>query len=283
MKIKKLKYVLIIIGVILLVIAAFDSRLKVVNYTPESEKISGNITFVLISDLHGCEYGKRQSELLEEIEKAKPDAVLLCGDIFDDKYNTGGSYDLIDGLKGKYETFYVSGNHEWWGTDTLGIFSRIEDRGVKVLRGNVKSLEINGNKVSISGTDDPEVDEADKNHIGFYEQLASVGAKISDDCFNILLSHRPELAEKYFNYNFDLVLSGHAHGGQVRIPFILNGLYSPGEGFFPKMAGGLYEFESGKMIVSRGLSRENTVLPRIFNRPELVVITVNEKIKDEQE
>ncbi|MBQ2942294.1 MAG: metallophosphoesterase [Clostridia bacterium] len=279
----KIKYVLIITGVILFIIAAFDSRLKVVNYTLESEKISGDITFVLISDLHGCEYGQRQSELLEEIEKAKPDAVLLCGDIFDDKYNTGGSYDLIDGLKGKYETFYVSGNHEWWGTDTLGIFSRIEDRGVKVLRGNVKSLEINGNKVSISGTDDPAVDEADKNHIGFYEQLAFVGAKASDDCFNILLSHRPELAEKYFEYDFDLVLSGHAHGGQVRIPFILNGLYSPGEGFFPKMAGGIYEFESGKMIVSRGLSRENTVLPRIFNRPELVVITVNEKIKDEQE
>ena len=214
---------------------------------------------------------------MEEIEKANPDAVLLCGDIFDDKYNIGGSYDLIDGLECKYETFYVSGNHEWWGSDTLGIFSRIEDWGVKVLRGEVKTLEINGNKVSIGGTDDPAVDEADKNHIGFYEQLAFVGAEASDDCFNILLAHRPELAEKYFEYDFDLVLSGHAHGGQVRIPFILNGLYSPGEGFFPKLAGGLYEFGNGSLIVSRGLSGENTLLPRIFNRPELVVITVREK------
>lgn len=277
MKKKTKNSLMILFTFLIFFLIAFDTRLKIVNYTVESEKISGEVKLALITDLHGCEYGERQSDILGKLEKINPDAVLLCGDIFDDEYNIGASYDLIDGLSGKYECFYVSGNHEWWTSDPLGLFERLEDRGVSVLRGTVKSLEADGNSITISGIDDPHVNEEDKSYIGFYEQMEKVGEQLDTDRFNVLLSHRPEIADKYFEYDFDLVLSGHAHGGQVRIPFILNGLYSPGEGFFPKLAGGLYEFGNGSLIVSRGLSRENTLLPRIFNRPELVVVTVKEK------
>ena len=275
---KKTKICLMILMVLFVfVLLAFDSRLKVVNYTMESEKISGEIKFALVADLHGCSYGKRQSEILEKIEKINPDAVFLCGDIFDDEYDIGASYDLLDGLSGKYETFYVSGNHEWWGVDPFGVLLRIEERGITVLRGCMKHLVIGKNDVFISGVDDPEAYKYDEGYEGYEVQLENVGKNINKEEFNILLAHRPELAEEYFKYDFDLVLSGHAHGGQVRIPFLLNGLYSPGEGFFPKLAGGLYGFECGNLVVSRGLSSENTILPRVFNRPELVTVTIKGK------
>lgn len=90
--------------------------------------------------------------------------------------------------------------------------------------------------------------------------------------YTILLSHRPEYFETYAKYPFDLVLCGHAHSGQWRIPFLLNGLYAPHQEIFPKYAGGLYEAENMRMIVSRGLARKTTYIPRIFNRPELVII-----------
>jgi predicted MPP superfamily phosphohydrolase len=90
--------------------------------------------------------------------------------------------------------------------------------------------------------------------------------------YSILLAHRPEHIDQYLNYGFDLVLSGHSHGGQWRIPFILNGLYAPDQGFFPKYAGGKYEHGSTIHIVGRGLSKNSTRIPRIFNPPELVII-----------
>ena len=92
--------------------------------------------------------------------------------------------------------------------------------------------------------------------------------------YTILLSHRPELFEHYVSRGFDLVLCGHAHGGQWRIPRILNGLYAPNQGLFPQYAGGQYDSDATTMIVSRGLARESTRLPRIFNRPELVLVEI---------
>ncbi len=88
----------------------------------------------------------------------------------------------------------------------------------------------------------------------------------------MLLVHRPENYADYRKYAFDLVLCGHAHGGQWRIPGILNGLYAPSQGLFPKYAGGYYNEESVPMIVSRGLARESTIVPRFYNPPELVIV-----------
>lgn len=101
----------------------------------------------------------------------------------------------------------------------------------------------------------------------------------------MLLSHRPELFETYQKYGFDLVLSGHAHGGQWRIPGVLNGLFAPDQGLFPEYAGGRYDYAEGTMIVSRGLARESTPVPRIFNRPEVVIVDIfgNKAVEVEQE
>lgn len=105
-------------------------------------------------------------------------------------------------------------------------------------------------------------------------QVSDAYEKADKLFFTLLLAHRPEYIDHYLDYNFDLILSGHAHGGQWRLPGIINGLYAPNQGLFPKYAGGQYNINGTVFIVSRGLSRESTRIPRIFNRPELVIIDI---------
>ena len=272
---KKLFIFSLIILIIVAAIFMLDSRLKVVEYKIESDKISSEVRFVLITDLHSCLYGENQSQLLDEIKKYQPDAVFLGGDIFDDVYVNNNGHILVDVLSSEYKTYYVSGNHEWWGNEIYRLFDYLDDAGVFVLRGNNDTLKIGENEIVVSGIDDPDAEMDGSVFKSYEQQLKGLGQSIDNECFNILLSHRPENASQYFSYDFDLVLTGHAHGGQFRIPFVLNGFYAPNQGFFPGLAGGMYDFGKGKLIVSRGLSRENTNLPRIFNRPELVFVSVN--------
>lgn len=255
-------------------IAAFDNRLKIVHYNLKTDKISGSIKLALITDLHCCLYGKNQSLLIEKLEKNKPDAVLLVGDIFDDQYVNDNSHVLINNIVQNYKTYYVSGNHEWWSGKMYDHFEFLKAAGVTVLRGDSTNLTVGEDTVVISGVDDPDMNKYDTSYKTYEEQFEAVTENISYDNYNVLLAHRPEKAKQYFDAGFDLALSGHAHGGQVRIPLLLNGLYAPNQGLFPEFAGGIYDNDGQKMIVSRGLSRENTILPRIFNRPELVLISL---------
>lgn len=272
---KKRKYIFSIVLFLVCILAfAFDVRLKTVTYNVKSPKIDSKIKLSLVTDLHSCYYGKNQKKLLNKIEKYQPDVVLLGGDIFDDVLDDNNAKVFVDALAQKYKTYYVSGNHEWWSKRMDNMFDYLTDKGIVVLRGNTDVIKIGENIISVSGIDDPEVNVYDSAYPAWEKQLEEVGEKAEEDIFNLLLSHRTENAEKYFQYDFDAVLSGHAHGGQFGIPFILNGLYAPNQGFFPKLAGGMYDFDGRKLIVSRGLSRESTRIPRIFNRPELVFVNI---------
>ncbi|MBQ6937263.1 MAG: metallophosphoesterase [Clostridia bacterium] len=272
---KKRKYIFSIVLFLVCILAfAFDVRLKTVTYNVKSPKIDSKIKLSLVTDLHSCYYGKNQKKLLNKIEKYQPDVVLLGGDIFDDVLDDNNAKVFVDALAQKYKTYYVSGNHEWWSKRMDNMFDYLTYKGIVVLRGNTDVIKIGENKISVSGIDDPEVNVYDSAYPAWEKQLEEVGEKAEEDIFNLLLSHRTENAEKYFQYDFDAVLSGHAHGGQFGIPFILNGLYAPNQGFFPKLAGGMYDFDGRKLIVSRGLSRESTRIPRIFNRPELVFVNI---------
>ena len=272
-KILKILTVFLIV-VIILLCTAFDNRLKIVNYEIETDSILNCVKIALIADLHCCLYGENQLELIDAIDNYNPDAVLLAGDIFDDYYINDNSYILINNLVQRYKTYYVSGNHEWWSGNMYEYFEYLKDAGVTVLRGDCDYLTVNDDTIIISGVDDPEVNIYDTSYKTYEEQLETALDNISSEYYKVLLAHRPENAKQYFEHDYDLVLSGHAHGGQGRIPLILNGFYSPNQGFFPELAGGIYEFDNRKMIVSRGLSRENTVIPRIFNRPELVFVSL---------
>ena len=136
-------------------------------------------------------------------------------------------------------------------------------------------MNVRGDIIRISGIDDPDTDRYASRSTPYAEQIKRLIASVDDGIFTILLSHRPERIEELLPLKPDLVLSGHAHGGQWRIPFILeNGLLSPNQGLFPKYTNGEYFFGDMELIVSRGLARESTAVPRVFNRPEIVVITL---------
>jgi len=272
---KKKAIIFFIILIIVIVFAvAFNTELKTVTYTIKSSEISEKIKLALVTDLHSCYYGENQSKLINEIEEYKPDAILLGGDIFDDVQDNANANIFIDSIAKKYKTYYVSGNHEWWSGRMYDMFDSLADKGVIVLRGSTEVIEIGENLIAVSGIDDSDVNVYDSEYPNWENQLKQVGQDLIKTQFNLLLAHRPENAEKYFEYDFDLVLSGHAHGGQFKIPYIMNGLYAPNQGLFPKLAGGMYDFDGRKLIVSRGLARESTRLPRVFNRPELVFINL---------
>lgn len=266
--------------IIVLLLMICDPRLKTVKYSFESTKIETPIKVALLTDLHGSWYGKEQRELITAIDREEPDVVLLGGDIFDDHVSYRESEETIAILSQKYKCYYVTGNHEFWSEDVGNIWNIIRSYGVTILSGEtdvIDMIEIKGQLINICGVDDPYGGAYSDRILPIEKQLQQIEEQRNKDCYSILLSHRPEYYELYSKYKHDLVLSGHAHGGQWRLPGILNGLYAPNQGLFPKYAGGLYEYEGGTLVVSRGLDRWGIKFPRIFNRPELVILEIKGK------
>lgn len=260
------------------IVPGFSTKLAVREYKIETDGVNARIA--LISDLHSCRYGDDQEELYDAVISQKPDIVVLCGDIFDDKLPDNNAERLIARLsqpENDLPCYYVTGNHEYWaGEDAFNEKMAILDKyGVRRLSGETETIELNGGTVNICGVDDPDASKIGADYT-FEEQLEKVSEEADNGNYTILLSHRPEEIELYAKYGFELVLAGHAHGGQWRIPLILNGFYAPNQGFFPKYAGGEYRLDGTDMIVSRGLAKESTRLPRFCNRPELVIVTLTD-------
>lgn len=267
---KKRNIILVCLTIItILFVFAFDVSLKTRYYKISSKKIKSDIKIAFISDLHSCYYGKEQKNLLNRIYEEKPDVILFGGDIADDVIPHKNTEIVLKYVTQKYPCYYVSGNHEYWSNEIDEIKNMFRKYGVVVLEGQNKIVSLNGEAINICGVDDPEVGEDE-----FLKQINNVSNQIDNSMFTVFLTHRPERINTYKLYDFDLILAGHAHGGQWRIPKILNGLYAPNQGIFPKYAGGLYTFDDKAFIVSRGLSRESTFIPRIFNPPELVIIDI---------
>lgn len=264
---KKAKISLIIIFAVLLCLIApgFYNGIKIQRYTVESDKISSNIRIALVTDTHSC----RCRHLTEYIYREKPDLILLGGDIFDDELPDDNAIKFLEEISGSFPCYYVAGNHEFWSGEKAfaSKMNVIEKCGIRRLIGETVSLSVNGQTFNLCGIDDPDTFSDD-----YENQLKNANDSSRNGLYTILLAHRPERMPEYRQYDFDLVLAGHAHGGQWRIPFLLNGLYTPFEGIFPKYAGGEYNENGTKMIVSRGLAVETTLIPRIYNRPELVII-----------
>lgn len=262
---------------LLLCIWAFWQGLTVRKYTIQTDQIVPSVRLILLADLHSTRYGTKQTELIHAIRKQKPDIILLAGDIADDEVPHDAAWELLSVLAEEYPCYYVTGNHEFWSGEADRIKETIRSFGIKVLEGNSDVLEIHGQALQVSGVDDPEGffgARSDGNTIpeGWIRQFQAVSSEIQAEVYSILVSHRPELVGYYESSGFDLVVAGYAHGGQVRIPGLLNGLIAPNQGFFPPYAGGRYELGKTNLVVSRGLSRSR--LPRIFNPPELTVIDV---------
>ena len=254
---------------------AFNTKLKIQHYSLESEKLTAPVRIVLITDLHSCSYGKGQRELIDAIHAQKPDIILLGGDICDDKLPHRNTELVLRAIADKYPCYYVTGNHEYWSREIEKILKIFESYNVPVLEGSFDTIDVRGQKLNICGISDPDILKYTDKNYSITEQLKDAAVASENGNYSILLAHRPELIDSYLNYDFDLILAGHAHGGQWRLPGIINGLFAPNQGFFPRYAGGKYRFDDSYMIVSRGLARESTRIPRIFNRPELVVIDLS--------
>lgn len=271
------KILALLLACILVIIAlfAFNTKMKIQHYSLESEKLTAPVRIVLITDLHSCSYGKGQRELIDAIHAQKPDIILLGGDICDDKLPHRNTELVLRAIADKYPCYYVTGNHEYWSREIEKILKIFESYNVPVLEGSFDTIDVRGQKLNICGISDPDILKYTDKNYSITEQLKDAAVASENGNYSILLAHRPELIDSYLNYDFDLILAGHAHGGQWRLPGIINGLFAPNQGFFPRYAGGKYRFEDSFMIVSRGLARESTRIPRIFNRPELVVIDLS--------
>ncbi len=271
-----IKLVIVIIFILILITGLYN-MLCIKRYVVESDKIENRIRIALISDLHSCQYGEKQQELIDAVDAQNPDLLLMTGDIFDDVISDTNTEYFLQGVAEKYPCYYVTGNHEYWSgsihfSEKMNLLQQYH---VNILSGTFETITVQTETINLCGVDDPDAylitSTGNSNTQHFTEQLNQVKTASENGHYTILLSHRPEYFDLYVD-SFDLVLCGHAHGGQWRIPRLLNGLYAPDQGLFPKYAGGEYQSGNTTMIVSRGLARESTRIPRFYNRPELVVI-----------
>lgn len=257
------------------VLCALYGGLTVQEYHLSSPKIPLNksVTILHLSDLHSAFFGENQKDLIEIIQEIDPDLIALTGDIADDKVAPDGAEVLLSALSKVAPMFYVTGNHEFWSGKAGSIRSVFSSCGVIPLENEALDIiTADGVPLRIAGMDDPDVSFYEKFGLDWPATLKEISASNpSSGRFCILLSHRPERVEDYRSVSFDLVLAGHTHGGQVRLPPLSNGLWAPNQGLFPRYSGGLYAFDSFTMIISRGLA-DTSVIPRVFNPPEVGVI-----------
>ena len=244
---------------VVLTLIALDERLILRTYTVVSPKLTAEVRLAVVTDFHSSD---NADDVVAMVTSCAPDAVLMVGDMFDDDIAnrpTERTLSLMRQLSAQYPCYYVSGNHE-----------ATEEAGVTVLRMSSGVLTVRGQRIALCGIPDP-YEMVFSGAPDTEEQLRQALEDVDSADFTVLLAHRPELLAKYAQFPLDLVVSGHAHGGQVRIPGVLNGLYAPNQGWFPKLAGGAYTQDGTTLIVSRGLA-VRTRLPRIFNRPEVVLV-----------
>ena len=253
-----------------------NTALMVSTVTVSSNRIPAAFNGFLIaqvSDLHNAVFGENNAELLQILSECKPNIIVVTGDLVDAEHtDIDVALDFAKEAAHIAGTYYVTGNHEGSLSQYDELKTGLESMGVVVLEDASMQLEYNGEKVTLIGLSDPSF-TLKGNMLG--EVPAMVDTKLrgligDKDNYTILLSHRPELFEAYVNCGVDLVLSGHAHGGQFRLPFI-GGLVAPNQGLFPKYDAGLYTKGDTNMIVCRGLG--NSIIPiRFNNRPEIVLL-----------
>ena len=255
-----------------------NNFISVNQYSLKTDKISTNIHFVLLSDLHNKEFDKDNCNLISKVSEQNPDFIAVCGDMVtrgNDDYSVMKS--VLTSLSKIAPTYYVLGNHERDLAKTIDIDYKtiVSSTGAIFLDNKHIEFEKNGETFLIGGLSDypyyeqyyPDYDCPERH---FWDKFNEA----SKDSYSILLHHQPEyIAGNLAESNVDLVLCGHTHGGLVQIPF-LGGLIAPNQGFFPKYDRGEYEFDDTKMIISTGLAGSHN-FPRINNQIEICVIDIN--------
>ena len=280
---KKTKIILCMLSAIILALFIWtiwgNTALTVSNIKISSSHIPAAFSgfrIAQVSDLHNAEFGKNNTELLKLLSESRSDIIVITGDLIDANHtDVGIALGFAQESVRIAPTYYVTGNHEAASPQYDTLKAGLEEAGVIVLEDEAISLERNGETITLLGLGDP--DFTVKGDM-FGETSAMVSTKLrnlidDESRYTILLSHRPELFETYTDGGIDLVFSGHAHGGQFRLPFI-GGLAAPNQGLFPQYDAGLYTDGGTSMVVSRGIG--NSIIPfRFNNRPEIVLVELN--------
>ena len=226
-----------------------------------------------LSDLHGHEYGEGSGELLARVAEEAPDLIAITGDLIDQESQLDMVPALAEGLAAIAPTYYVTGNHEWGlGTGTVReLKATLEGCGVTVLSNQYRVLERDGAQLVLAGVDDPNGFADQTTPEGLYAQIQGEAPGL----FTLLLAHRNDRFGQYANAGYDFVMSGHGHGGIVRLPFV-GGLLGTDRRFFPPWSAGLYTVGDSTLFVSRGLGNNTVPISgfRLFNRPELAMVTL---------
>jgi uncharacterized protein len=258
-----------------------NNALVITELSIRSEKIPEGFDgykMVQLSDLHSKSFGKNQQNLVQKVRQVEPNLIVFTGDLVDSKkYDEDASLVLMEELVQIAPVYYVTGNHEWWSGKFESLEGKLTDIGVKVMRNTAEEITHDGSNIQLVGIDDPAKATESYSERSLAEEALkhSLASVTESDSFTVLLAHRPELFSLYSQYKIDLVFSGHAHGGQVRLP-IIGGLIAPNQGLFPDYTAGKYTHDRTTMIVNRGLG--NSIIPlRILNRPEIILVTLDKE------
>ncbi len=279
MKKKIIKGLITVLLLVLVVIWIYRGNTLIItaNHQMSDEEIPVSFegfTIVQVSDLHNAEFGKEQSRLMAAIREANPDIIVVTGDLIDsNRTDIDMAMCFVEQAVQIAPVYYVTGNHETYVPDSYSLLKeKMLDIGVDILEDEAVMLERDGEYIQLMGVGDVQLSDKKNETAGNPFERKLVGLK-EDGIYTILLSHRPELFETYCRARINLVFSGHAHGGQFRIP-LLGGVIAPNQGLFPTYTEGSYEKDDTTMIVSRGLG--NSVVPvRVNNPPEIVVVTLH--------
>lgn len=276
-------YILIFILIVLLY---YSNIIEVSHYEVKSKKLPSsfhNLKILQLSDLHGKNFGHNNKYLIKKIRNENPDIIVMTGDMINNRNkNYMNFFKLSSEISKTYDTYYIFGNHEEDLNDDIkkSLKNRVENLNIKTLYNNKISIVRNNENINLYGLcfnmkyyKKPHKISEDFNIIENEKLLG----KLDENSYNILLAHNPLYFDVYSKWGADLILSGHIHGGIIRLPFI-GGLLSPERKFFPKYYAGRYTLNHSELIVNRGLGNTKVKL-RIFNKPEISVITLKKAAK----
>lgn len=263
-------------------------KVGVTDYEISSVKINNDVNIVMIADVHD-QHCKVKDEIVDKIEQLKPDIILCAGDIIDSESESDKSIiEFLNSLSEISDVYMSLGNHELEYPDSKQLIEDIKNTGATVLDKEYQDIEVNGNTIRVGGMYDyafsQETGNIDQETMksDVYSFLTEMKQTSS---FQLMMAHRPDsfIFGNAYKWDFDLVVSGHYHGGQVILPFI-GGLYAPELGWFPKIDYGSYLLgDELKMIVTRGISSSGELLPRFNNPPEIVSITLKAEVGESYE
>lgn len=245
--------------------AGLPYRFDVTRYTILTPKVKQAIRLVVLADVHNTSYGEHMERLVNLVKEENPDLILFPGDLFQEEGNNQNSYTLLKELS-DYTMFFSNGNHEEKRRDLDQVLEQAKQDSFYVVNNRALLVHADETELEIGGIQSKE---------RYTPQ--QVNNLFQNDCFRILLSHRPERMSLYEQLDCDLTICGHAHGGQWCIPRTRIGAFAPNQGLLPEYIYGLHEAGKNNVIISRGITWHYHGIPRLYNNPELVVITLEPK------